>query len=188
MSRAGRKRLITKRQPNGQPSRPKAVEERETKSVVIDQRIRIHARKPTDAEQPQSSTELGRLAQDGLLWPFKSSETARQNESLRLAGETWLNVRTAAVRCRMAPKPLSGGDFHRQGGYDDSDGTDPAYVADYNRTINIDTDLRRAIHSAAGWQGIVALELTVWGDYKPKKLNHLRDGLTAIRKFMDAGA
>ena len=188
MSRAGRKRSLKLREANGQAVRKlQHVEEREAKAVVIAQRIRIFARKPTDADQPKSSTELGRLAQDGLLWPFKSSETARQNESLRLAGETWLNVRTAAVRCRMAPKPLSGGDFHRQGGYDDSDGTDPAYVADYNRTIRTDNDMRLAIYRGAGWPGLVALELTVWAGHKPRKIEHLRDGLTAIRKFMDVG-
>ena len=188
MSRAGRRRKLVQREANGQAVRKlQHVEEREAKAVVIAQRIRIYTRKPSDAEQPQSSTELGRLAQDGLLWPHKSAESTRQNEALRLAGETWLNVRTAAVRYRMAPKPLSGGDFHRAGGYDDSDGTDPAYLADYRRAINTDNDLRLVIYRVAGWPGLVALEVTVWAGHKPRKIEHLRAGLGAIRKFMDVG-
>lgn len=156
--------------------------------MVVDYRKRVYGRSDVDAEQPQAESELGRLCQDGELWPHKSPERRRQNDLLREAGEFYLKVRTAAQKAVLVRKVQSAGNLERVNGFDASDGTDPDYVESCNRAIKTNDELRRAIHKQAGWQGVVAVDLTVWGDFKPRELELLRDGLKAVRSFMDARA
>ena len=185
---SGRKRKSGPRQPNGQPARCRATQEREAKSVVIAYRRGALGRSEADATQPEAESVIGRLCQDGALWPFKSPERGARNAKLLEAADYYAKTRMAALRAIPEIRKLrSGADFDKSGGYDSSDGTDPAYVANCRRAIAVNDELRMAIQKHASWQGVVAVDLTVWGGYQPREMEHLRNGLAAIRKFMDMG-
>ena len=156
------------------------------KSIGIGYRQRVFGRSDADADQPEAATVLGRLAQDGFLWPHKSSDRRRQNDLLREAGEFYLKTRTAAQKAMLVKPIASAGNLERAGGFDGSDGADPDYVERCRRAIQVNDDLRNAIYVRAGWQAVYAVDLTVWSDFSPREPDHLRNGLKAIRSFMDA--
>ena len=180
MTRQGRRRKPGARQPNGQPARNKAAEEKETMSVAIGARQTVWGLSEADAKRMEAGTVLGRLALDGVLSPGKE----RHNAELYLAGEFYLRTRLAAQRALECRKMASGGNLERVHGYDGDDGTDPDYVEQCQRAIQKSDDLMAEIQLDGGWHAISAAYMVIIEDMEPPELTWLRRALESVRRYM----
>lgn len=119
---------VDQREPNGQPQRNSAsLTKAEMMSVGVEARQRVHGLTKAQAASKDGGDELGRLgflgSEGGLSW--------HQVDALRLYAEINRDMERAVLVRQMR----SGSDMDLRGGYDSSDGTEPTYVAKYERAI-----------------------------------------------------
>jgi hypothetical protein len=125
----GRPRLAdVARRPNGYArSRPQAEMERDAASVALEARQRLFGAPVEDAAQPEWETVLGRLYKRGELHPMDSPKGREIAKRMYDAGCLYREMRSNYDRVMMARQLRT--IVSSRGGHDNSDGTDPEYVA-----------------------------------------------------------
>jgi len=175
MARRGRKRLVKRRQPNGQPYRPRQRDlEEEARRVAVSARERVYGLPCGLAGHQEAGDALGRAFIREII---SRSEHEAGLEYERLYRQ-WVKV--ALV------KPLaSSSDLNRSSGYDGDDGDDPLYV-ERCRQVSERIHGSRRVLARAGPLCRLAVETWVveqtaaWGLLGP-----LRCGLWALARGVD---
>lgn len=132
----------TYREPSGRAQRGAAQEtEAQVVATAVEARQRVHGLTEKQARSRNGGDELGRLAFLGK----EGGLSLTQVEALRLYGE----IHEAMERAILVRKVKCGSDYERslRGGYDSSDGTDPIYVAEYDRAMGRYRRARSAVLS-----------------------------------------
>ena len=136
--RAGRKRKLTVRYPNGRGvAKPLHARVDAMLEVVLEARQRVFGLSPEHASQVEAVDALGRLR---LLGNDNGI-----SESQYEAGKVYAATREDYHRVMLARPVPSAGDLERQPGFDGSDGSSPGYV-DWCQEVEADyKTMRRAL-------------------------------------------
>lgn len=140
----GRKRKDGRREPNGRASRkngPDTVTEteaRRNRETAVTARQRVHGLPMALAATVDGGDVLGRLA---LVGTAGDGITALQRD----AGRLYEDIVRTYQRFIGIPPLTSGSRLDRTGGHDDRDGTDPDYIAAYERAKGRYVRARRCV-------------------------------------------
>lgn len=136
------------REPNGRHERDAApAQAREMRSVAVEARQRVYDLPEEIAETKEAGSAAGRLYRNGLL-------TREQFDAV----ETFAEIRRDYERAILIRRMGSSSDLNRRGGYDGSDGTEPSYVAFYDRAKGRYERARRAILMTHDHFAMLAIE------------------------------
>lgn len=173
--RTGRKKRktnpsgINQRHPSGRLYEPGPKErEDEIRGVVIDARQRIWGMTEQQASFPEAGSVVGRLRLSRTISAAQAEAALKYAETMALAD--------AAI---LAKRIGSSGDLNRSRGHDDSDGTEPGYVAKCKAAIAKSIECHRALreaHQLARW----AVDTIVLEDQPIPADGELRLGLNAL--------
>ena len=154
------------------------IEQKENKSVVVEARQRVFGL----TEQLADSQDGGDIARVMLLRGAKKySDAAKYFEAIDEIRRCHA-AHQRAILCRGVP---SAGDLSRQPGFDDSDGTDPAYVATFQRSVRQWKEIRRAILECGQPMAMMAVETIIFEE-KPawQLLGDMRCALNAVNRVL----
>ena len=154
------------------------VEMEDNKSVGIEARQRVFNMSAELAD----SQDGGCCARRMLL---KSTE--RRQEAARYfdAIDELRRAKKAHDKAILARGVPSGGDLGRTGGFDDSDGTDPVYVAKCRRAVGQWKELRRAILECGQPMAMMAVDAIVFEERDQwNLLGDLRCALNAVNRVL----
>lgn len=175
MNRRGRKRKAGHREPNGQPVR--ATERERAEDIMRparEARERIHGVPEALSSSPDAGSVLGRLVLAGEVTP-RQRDAGHLYESI---------VREYEAVVVLARGVASAGDLDHTHGYDDSDGTDPAYVERYEEAKGRYLRASRCLawcgnpHAGSAVESVVILDAPLGNGDLPV----LRMGLDALEK------
>jgi len=173
MARRGRKRLVKRRQPNGQPWRaPEHVLAEEAMSVALNARTRVYGLPCGLVRHQEAGDAFGRA--------FMRDSISRSEHE---AGLEYESLYRQWVKVALIRPFASSADLNRSSGYDGGDGDDPLYV-EHCRLVSERIDGSRRALERAGPLCRLAVETWVveqraaWGLLKP-----LRSGLWALARL-----
>ena len=171
-NKGGRPRKNGERHACGKLVQPsQAVQERENKSVAIEARQRVFGLSAEQAAGEGGGSALGRM-----LDP-RNPVNKNQFE----AGKAFEQAFRDNLTAREFKRQRSASDYSGAGGHDNSDGTDPAYVAWCDRAIAKYAAMRDAVHGCGEPLAMKVLEIVILDDMEMWKwIGELRCGLNAI--------
>lgn len=174
MGKWGRKRKQgVIRHPSGQIKAKSDYElEKEALGVVIGARQRVFGLSEGEAKMMEAGSAVGRLFLAKEISRRQLDAAARYEEAMRLS------------RWAMLVKPvLSGSDLNRSGSHDNSDGTDPRYVAQCKAAVEQARNCRRALTEAGSFCMSAVDGIVMDGQDMPSFVGDLRVGLNAIARL-----
>lgn len=184
--RAKKKRKLTKsglpqRHPSGRLYEPgpkereeaKAEKAEEVMSVALEARQRVFLVPETQAKLAEAGSVIGRLLLTREIGRHQFEAARKYEEVVALAN--------AAILARGFPTP---GDLNRSGGHDDSDGTEPGYVARCKAATDKANHCWRALREAGQLCRWAVDTIVIEDQPVPHAIGDLRLGLNALCRVL----
>jgi len=176
--RAGRKRKLTIRYPNGRAlAKPHHARVESMLAVAIEARQRVFGLSVENATRVEAVDLLGRLRLSGEI-----------SEAQHAAGLAYAQEREDYHRVMLSRPVPSAGDLERQPGFDGSDGSSPGYVA-WCQGVEADYKaMRRALMETGDSLASMVVDGIIDGTAMWDFLGTLRVGLNALARLVNQRA